>query len=113
MTTVMKLGGAGFRKVIVGPGESIDDLSNPWSEYVQRDTDGDGVLDEFDLFPDDPTRSTTFRVDLITTSAEIESLLNLEPGTVAYATDTGGLYVFNLVSGTPVWSIFEPDVPIV
>ena len=88
-----------------GVGDNADVFPDDPTETA--DTDSDGVGDNADLYPLDPTRSITLNLTL----SGLESDIRLSDvditGTLAFATDTQKLMVFNNTSGLSQWSEYN------
>jgi len=88
-----------------GTGDNADVFPDDPTETT--DTDSDGVGDNADLYPLDPTRSITLNLTL----SGLESDIRLSDvditGTLAFATDTRKLMVFNKTSGLSQWSEYN------
>ena len=88
-----------------GYNDEFDAFWNDPTEWL--DIDSDGVGDNADLYPLDPTRSITLNLTL----SGLESDIRLSDvditGTLAFATDTQKLMVFNNTSGLSQWSEYN------
>ncbi len=78
--------------------------SDGWSIWGAVDSDGDGVPDDQDPFPnDDRYTEHSFAVSIIDTSSNILARTGDEEGTVAFGTDTLSLYVIDQYGNFQEW----------
>jgi hypothetical protein len=90
-----------------GVGDNADVF--PQSSTEWQDSDADGVGDNTDLYPLDPTRSLTFNITLTGLEQDIK-LSDIDTvGTMAFATDTQKLMVFNNTTGLAQWSEYNSE----
>ena len=90
-----------------GVGDNADVFPQSPTEWA--DTDSDGVGDNADLYPLDPTRALTFTVTITGLEDDIKLSDVNQNGTIAFATDTQKILVYNDISGIGQWSEYNSE----